>query len=114
MLVSTWRDGLFILARDRVEHELPDRSVNALAPDGRGGALAIVDGRSLRRRAPDGVWSTIATSEVDLACCVAVGDVIYAGTEGARIVRVGADGGLEQLAASTQSPAATPGTQARQ
>ncbi len=24
-----------------------------------------------------GVWRTIATTELDLACCVAVGDVIY-------------------------------------
>ena len=46
---------------------------------------------------PDGVWSTIATTEMDLACCVAVGDVIYVGTDDARVLRVGADGGLEQL-----------------
>ncbi len=43
------------------------------------------------------MWSTIATTEMDLACCVAVGDVIYVGTDDARVLRVGADGGLEQL-----------------
>jgi signal transduction histidine kinase/ligand-binding sensor domain-containing protein len=29
----------------------------------------------VRRRAPDGVWTTIANTEFDLSCCVAVGDV---------------------------------------
>ena len=97
VLVATWRDGLFVLAGETLDQELRNQSVRALAPDGRGGALAIVDGRSLRRRAPDGVWSTIATTELDLACCVAVGDVIYVGTDDARVLRVGADGALEQL-----------------
>ena len=83
--------------RSNPAQELGNQSVRALAPDGHGGALAIVNGRSLRRRAADGVWSTIATTEMDLACCVAVGDVIYVGTDDARVLRVGADGELEQL-----------------
>jgi hypothetical protein len=32
------------------------------------------------------VWSTIATTELDLACSVAVGDVIYVGTDDARVL----------------------------
>jgi hypothetical protein len=43
------------------------------------------------------VWSTIATTEFDLACCVAVANVIYAGTDDARVLRVDADGALEPL-----------------
>jgi photosystem II stability/assembly factor-like uncharacterized protein len=43
------------------------------------------------------VWSTIATTAFDLACCVAVGDVIYIGTDDARVLRVDANGALEQL-----------------
>ena len=35
--------------------------------------------------------------EMDLACCVAVGDVVYVGTDDARVLRVGANGELEQL-----------------
>jgi hypothetical protein len=97
VLVATWRDGLFVVGGETPGQELGDQSVRALAPDGLGGALAIVNGRSLRRRAPDGVWSTIATTEFDLACCVAVGDVIYVGTDDARVLRVDAKGGLEQL-----------------
>jgi hypothetical protein len=97
VLVATWRDGLFIVAGETLDQELRDKSVGALAPDGRGGALAIINGRSLRRRSPDGVWSTIATAELDLACCVAVGDVIYVGSDDARVLHVDAGGELEQL-----------------
>src|SRR5882762_478286 len=97
VLVATWHHGLFVVGGETPGHELGDQSVRALAPDGQGGALAIVNGRSLRRRAPDGVWSTMATMEIDLACCMAVGNVIYIGTDDARVLRVDADGGLEQL-----------------
>ncbi len=96
VLVATWRDGLFVVG-ETSGHELGDQSVRALAPDGYGGALAIVNGHSLRRRAADGVWSSIATTEFDLACCVAVGDVIYVGTDDARVLRVDAEGELEPL-----------------
>jgi len=95
--VATWRDGLFVVGGETPRHEFASQSVRALAPDGYGGAFAIVNGRSLRRRAPDGVWSTIATMELDLACCVAMGDVIYVGTDDARVLRVDGDGALEQL-----------------
>jgi len=95
--VATWRDGLFVVSGESRDQELGAQEIRALAPDGQGGALAIVNGRSLRRREPDGVWSTIAATEIDLACCVAVGDVIYVGTDDARVLRVDADGGLEQL-----------------
>src|SRR6266545_2584283 len=97
VLVATWRDGMFVVSGGRPDQELVHQSVRALAPDGHGGALAIVNGRSLRRRAPDGVWSTIATTEFDLACCVAVGDLIYIGTDDARVLRVDAEGELEPL-----------------
>jgi hypothetical protein len=97
VLLATWRDGLFVVSGEIRDQELGTLSVRALAPDGQGGTLAIVNGRSLRRRAPDGVWSIVATTEMDLACCVAVGDVIYVGTDDARVLRVDADGGLEQL-----------------
>ena len=97
VLVATWRDGVLVLAGETVELELRDQSVRGLTSDGQGGALAIVNGRSLRRRAPDGVWSAIAITELNLACCVAVGDVIYVGTDDARVLRVGADGALEPL-----------------
>jgi hypothetical protein len=97
VLVATWRDGLFVVSGETPGHELGNQSVRALAPDGHGGALAIVNGRSLRRRSPCGVWSTIAATESELACCVAVGDTIYVGTDDARVLRVGSNGELEPL-----------------
>jgi hypothetical protein len=97
VLVATWRDGLFVVAGETRDQELGNQSVRALTADGHGGALAVVNGRSLRRRTPDGLWRTIAITEFDLACCVPVGDVIYVGTDDARVLRVGADGALEQL-----------------
>src|SRR5258708_25585536 len=97
VLVATWRDGLFVVAGETPEQELGNQSVRALTPDGHGGALAIVNGGSLRRRTPDGLWSTIVITELDLACCMPVGDVIYVGTEDARLLGGGAAGALEPL-----------------
>jgi hypothetical protein len=97
VLVATWRNGLFVVRGETIDQEFQAQTVGALAPDGRGGVLAIVNGRSLRHRAPDGVWSTIATTELDVACCVAVGNVIYVGTDDAGVLRVGADGTVERL-----------------
>src|SRR5437016_5158787 len=97
VLVATWRDGLFVVSGGTPDQELTSHSVRGLAPDGQGGGLAIVDGCSLCRRSPDGAWSTIATAELNLACCVQVGDVIYVGTDDARVLRVSAAGGIEQL-----------------
>lgn len=97
VLVATWRDGLFVVAGGTPDQELANQSVRALTPDGHGGALAVVNGRSLRRRTSDGLWSTIAITEFDLACCVPVGDVIYVGSDDARVLRVGADGAVEPL-----------------
>ncbi len=97
VLVATWRDGLFVVTGATASQELDGHSVRGLAPDGRGGALAIVNGSSLQRRTPDGVWRTVATGEMDLSCCVAVGEVIYVGTDDARVLRVDAEGRFEPL-----------------
>lgn len=80
-VAATWDDGVFVCIGENRHHELAGQPVGALAPDGHGGALAIVSGHALRRRTPDGKWITLATSEVPLSCCVSVGDVIYVGTD---------------------------------
>jgi hypothetical protein len=97
VLVATWDDGLYAVAEATRDHELAGRSITALAPDGRGGALAIVGKRALRRRDPAGAWRTVVDSELDLACCVARGEDIYVGTDDARVLRVDAGGRVEQL-----------------
>jgi hypothetical protein len=86
--VATWGDGLFAVTGDGRRQEIADLSVRGLAPDGRGGALAIVGGNSLRRRAPCGEWATVTTSEFELSCCMAVRDTIYVGTDDARMLRL--------------------------
>jgi len=92
ILVATWEDGLFSIAGTHVRHELAGQTLRALAADGAGGVLAIVDGHSLRRRSAGGEWSEIATSAFPLSCCVAVGASIFAGTDDARILRFDRDG----------------------
>jgi hypothetical protein len=88
---------VFVCTAENRHHELAGQPVGALAPDGHGGALAIVSGHTLRRRAPDGEWITLATSELQLSCCVSVGDVIYVGTDDARVLRVSETCDIEPL-----------------
>ena len=97
VLVSTWHDGVFAVSGGPPSQELGNHSVRGLTPDGGKGALAIVDGHSLRRRAPNGVWSAVATAQASLACCVAVGDVIYVGTDDAHVLRISTAGEIEHL-----------------
>ena len=97
VLVATWRSGLFALVAQACDAEWPGQSVQGLARHG-GDALAIVGRRSVCRRSADGDWQTIARSELDLACCVAVGADIYVGVgDAAQVLRVGDDGSLERL-----------------
>jgi hypothetical protein len=98
VLAASWSDGLFVAAGGSMRRELAERPVRALAPDGKGGALAIVGGRSLRRRTADGAWSVIATTESECSCCVAIGDAVYAGTDDAHLLRIGPNGIAEPLA----------------
>jgi hypothetical protein len=97
VLISTWGDGLFVVTGQRRRQEFANQPVRGLASDGRGGALFIVGGHSLYRRTPEGAFSTLATSELDLACCMAVGHVIYVGTDNAELLRFGGRGSLEAL-----------------
>ena len=94
VLVATWGDGLFAVTGDGRTQEIANHPVRGLAPDGRGGALAIVGRHSLRRRAPSGEWATVATSEFELSCCMAVRDTIYVGTDDARMLRLSHAGGV--------------------
>ncbi|HEX4024687.1 MAG TPA: hypothetical protein VHX52_08285 [Steroidobacteraceae bacterium] len=109
VLVASWRDGVRLISDGAVRQELIGQPVAGLAGDGRGGALAIVGGKSLCRRPEDGRWSTLATSEMDLSCCVACGTDIYVGTDTAQVLRARQDGGLqdgglERLAGFDQTP----------
>ncbi len=97
ILVATWDNGLFSVTGKMVHQELANQSVRSLVADGRGGVLAIVGGHSLCRRFPDGEWTELAKSEFDLSCCVPIENVIFVGTDDARILRVGPDGAQQCL-----------------
>jgi hypothetical protein len=95
--MATWGDGVFSLGGGGVRHELAGRAVRGLTCDGSGGALAIVDGRTLQRRTADGAWCVIVTTDVDVACCLPVRDRIYVGTDDARVLLVDPVGKCEPL-----------------
>jgi hypothetical protein len=99
LLAASWSDGLFVGRGEFWRQELAGQSLRGLAPDGRGGALVIVGGRSLRRRSAQGEWSTLATADAELSCCMTVGDAIYVGTEEARILRLGPHATLARVTA---------------
>jgi hypothetical protein len=96
-LIATWRDGLFILTGDTIRQEFPGRTVCGLARDSLGGALGILDRRSVGRLTAAGEWQTIAAVDVSLACCLEHQGVIYAGTEDARVLRIDARGQCDVL-----------------
>lgn len=93
ILVATWGDGLFAVTGKARTQEIASQPVRGLVTDGRGGAPAIVARHSLRRRSPGGEWTTVATSELELSCCMAVGDAIFVGTDDARMLRLHDEGG---------------------
>ena len=88
ILVASWRNGVFAVGERGCEQELEGHSVQQVTADGRGGALAVVDGRSLQRRSPDGTWTTLASADSQLRCCVASQASIYVGSDDARVFRV--------------------------
>lgn len=104
ILAATWNDGLFVISKETRTHEFAGQSVCGLARDARDQILAIVNEHSLCRRDSRAEWSTIATSETPLSCCVAVGDVVFVGTDDARVLRVGADGELQTLTGFDDTP----------
>lgn len=88
ILVATWSDGLFVVNGDRLTQELINQPVRGLTGDGDDGALAIVGRHSLCRRSPDGTWTTLANSDLELSCCLVVRDTVYVGTDDARLLRL--------------------------
>ncbi|HTV94878.1 MAG TPA: hypothetical protein VME42_02725 [Steroidobacteraceae bacterium] len=97
ILVATWDNGLFSVTGTTVRQELFDRPVRSLVADGHGGVLAIVGGHSLCRRSPGGEWTEMARSESDLSCCVPIGNMVFVGTDDARILRIDAHGTQQWL-----------------
>lgn len=70
---------------------------SCLAAGKDGSVFAIVGGHSLYRRSADGEWAEIANSELELSCCVPIGDAVLVGIDDAPILRVDPDGTQRQL-----------------
>jgi hypothetical protein len=96
IFAASWHNGLFVITGDAVRHELADQPVRGLFADG-DRILAIIDGRQLCRRSPEGHWETLATSDSPLSCVVATGDAVLVGTDDAQVLRLGAAGTLQPL-----------------
>jgi hypothetical protein len=107
LIVATWDNGLFVVRHGKRTHEFPGRPVCGLTrADDDGSVLAIVDGRVLSRRSPDGTWRDLARSEAPLSCClVSRSDVFVGDDDGAHLSCLDADGALRRV----ESFDATPG-----
>jgi len=97
ILVATWGNGLFSVTGKKVRQELAGQSVRSLVADGDGRVLAIVGGHSLCRRSSDGEWTEITKNEFDLSCCVPIGNIVFVGTDDARILRISPEGPQQRL-----------------
>ena len=97
ILVASWEDGVVVVDGDRVAHELRGHSVEWLARDPAGRALAVVDGARVCRRDAAGSWSTVVEVDAALSCCVMSGGALYVGTSAAQVLRVDEGGAVERL-----------------
>jgi hypothetical protein len=100
LLIGTG-EGLFALAggEPRPEASLGTREVAALAVR-EGVAWAVAGRNAIVRREPDGTWSDVARSELEIACLTVTSQGVLAGTEEAHLLRlVGDDGSLAPVEA---------------
>ncbi|HEY2444577.1 MAG TPA: hypothetical protein VGI20_02435 [Rhizomicrobium sp.] len=97
ILLATWDKGLFTVDGKTIQQELADRSVRSLVADEFGRVLAIVAGHSLYRRSTDGEWSVLAESEIEISCCVPIGNLVFVGTDDAQVLRIDPDGAQQRL-----------------
>jgi hypothetical protein len=93
--------GLFGLAggEPHLDASFGAREVGALAVHD-GAAWAVAERNAIARREPDGTWTDVARSELDLLCLAATSHGVFAGTEEAHLLRfVGDDGTLAPVEA---------------
>jgi hypothetical protein len=100
LLIGT-REGLFALAggEPRPEASFEAREVAALAVR-EGAAWAVAGHNAIVRREPDGTWTDVAKSELEIVCLAETSHGVLAGTEEAHLLRlVGDDGTLAPVEA---------------
>jgi hypothetical protein len=100
LLIGTG-EGLFVLAggEPHLDASFGAREVAALAVRD-GVAWAVAESNAIVRREPDGTWTDVARSELDLACLAPTSHGVLAGTQEAHLLRlVGDDGTLAPVEA---------------
>ena len=97
LLIGT-SQGLFGLAEGEpgADPNFGTREVSSL--DVRDGeAWTVTERHAIVRRDPQGAWAEVARGDVELACLVATRQGVFVGTEGAHLLRLGDDSGLDPV-----------------
>ncbi len=95
LLISTWRDGLYVFDGDKTSHEMAGHGVRGLTTADNGSVIAILDSNIISRRSSDGTWNELIRSDIELSVCVISQDEIFVGTDdNAGMMRL-VDGRLE-------------------
>ena len=97
VLVTT-ADGYHIFTSSGKQlRSLEGHRVESFTPGPDGTFLAVIDRHEVWSHGRDGEWTPRAKSEATLTAVVAAGDTVFAGTDDARVLRLGSAGVLEPL-----------------
>jgi hypothetical protein len=97
VLVTTV-DGYHIFTSSGKQlRSLEGHRVECFTPGAGGTFLAVIDRHEVWSHGSDGEWTPLAKSEATLTAVVAAGDAVFAGTDDARVLRLGSSGALEPL-----------------
>jgi hypothetical protein len=97
VLVTT-TDGYHIFTSSGKQlRSLEGHRVECFTPGPDGTFLAVIDRHEVWSHDSDGEWTPLAKSEATLTAVVAAGDRVFAGTNDARVLRLGSSGAFEPL-----------------
>src|SRR6476620_11674040 len=98
VLVTT-TDGYHIFTSSGKQlRSLEGHRVDSFTPGPDGTFLAVIDRHEVWSHGSDGEWTPLAKSELTLTAVVAAGDAVFAGTDDARVLRLGSSGALAACA----------------
>jgi hypothetical protein len=97
VLVTT-TDGYHIFTSSGKQlRSLEGHRVESFTPGPDGTHFAVIDRHEVWSHDRNGEWTTLAKSDATLTAVVAAGDAVFAGTDDARVLRLGASGALEPM-----------------
>lgn len=87
------------------ETELAGRQFSVMSPQLDGTCLAVLDAREIWRRASSGIWTMVATADINLQSLVSLDGIIFAGAmDEAVILRIPEHGSPERLTGFDRCP----------